>query len=133
MGPGGQRVAPRRASARRATLALSYSVTKAGLLALSRGFADRYADRNVRVNAIAPGMALSERWTEDGGLADQLAARRGLTREAVLQAQGERLPIGRALTPDEVAHIAVVLCSAVASGVAGAAWSVDGGIHASIV
>jgi 3-oxoacyl-[acyl-carrier protein] reductase len=115
------------------TLALSYSVTKAGLLALSRGFADRYAARGVRVNAIAPGMALSEGWTEDGGLADQLAAQRGSTREEVLQAQGERLPIGRALTPEEVAAIAVVLCSDAAAGVAGAAWSVDGGIHASIV
>jgi NAD(P)-dependent dehydrogenase (short-subunit alcohol dehydrogenase family) len=115
------------------TLALSYSVTKAGLLALSRGFADRYAARGVRINAIAPGMALSEGWTEAGGLADQLAARRGGTREEVLQAQGERLPIGRALTPEEVAQIAVVLCSEAASGVAGAAWSVDGGIWASIV
>jgi NAD(P)-dependent dehydrogenase (short-subunit alcohol dehydrogenase family) len=115
------------------TLALSYSVTKAALLALSRGFADRYAARGVRVNAIAPGMALSEGWTEAGGLADQLAARRGGTRDEVLAAQGERLPIGRALTPEEVADIAVVLCSERASGVAGAAWSVDGGIHASIV
>lgn len=115
------------------TLALSYSVTKAGLLALSRGFADRYAAHDVRINAIAPGMALSEGWTEDGGLADQLAARRGATRAEVLRAQGERLPIGRALDPDEVAAIAVVLCSQAASGVAGAAWSVDGGIHASIV
>lgn len=115
------------------TLALSYSVTKAGLLALSRGFADRYAARGVLVNAIAPGMSLSEGWTEDGGLADQLAARRGSTREEVLRAQGERLPIGRAMEPDEVAAIAVVLCSQAASGVAGAAWSVDGGVHASIV
>jgi 3-oxoacyl-[acyl-carrier protein] reductase len=115
------------------TLALSYSVTKAGLLALSRGFADRYAAQGVRVNAIAPGMALSEGWTEDGGLADQLAAKRGSTREEVLRVQGERLPIGRALTPQEVADIAVVLCSEAASGVSGAAWSVDGGVHASIV
>ena len=51
----------------------------------------------------------------------------------MLAAQGERLPIGRALSPEEVADIAVVLCSERASGVAGAAWSVDGGIHASIV
>ncbi len=86
----------------------------------------------MRVNAVAPGMALSEGWTEDGGLADQLAARRGATRAEVLEAQGARLPIGRALTPQEVADIAVILCSEVASGVAGAAWSVDGGIHASI-
>jgi 3-oxoacyl-[acyl-carrier protein] reductase len=115
------------------TLAMSYSVTKAAQLALSRAFADRYAAQGVRVNAIAPGMVLSEGWTAEGGLADQLAARRGGTREDVLRAQGERLPIGRALEVDEVASIAVLLCSEVAGGVAGAAWSVDGGIWASIV
>jgi 3-oxoacyl-[acyl-carrier protein] reductase len=115
------------------TLAMSYSVTKAAQLALSRAFADRYAADGVRVNAIAPGMALSEGWTAAGGLADQLAQRRGATAEEVLRAQGERLPIGRALEVDEVARIAVILCSDVASGVAGAAWSVDGGVWASIV
>lgn len=115
------------------TLAMSYSVTKAAQLALSRAFADLYAGQGVRVNAIAPGMALSEGWTGDGGLADQLAERRGSTREEVLRAQGGRAPIGRALEVDEVARIAVVLCGETASGVAGAAWSVDGGTWASIV
>jgi 3-oxoacyl-[acyl-carrier protein] reductase len=116
-----------------ATLAMSYSVTKAAQLALSRAFADRFAAQNVRVNAIAPGMALSEGWTADGGLADQLAARRGASRDDVLAAQGERTPIGRALAVDEVAEIVVVLASEIASGVAGAAWSVDGGVWASII
>jgi 3-oxoacyl-[acyl-carrier protein] reductase len=116
-----------------ATLAMSYSVTKAAQLALSRAFADRFAAQGVRVNAIAPGMALSEGWTADGGLADQLAARRGASRDDVLAAQGERTPIGRALAVDEVAEIVVVLASEIASGVAGAAWSVDGGVWASII
>jgi len=115
------------------TLAMSYSVTKAAQLALSRAFADRYATQGVRVNAIAPGMVLSEGWTAPGGLADQLAARRGATREDVLRAQGERMPLGRALTVDEVARIALVLCSEWASGVNGAAWSVDGGVFQAIV
>lgn len=115
------------------TLAMSYSVTKAAQLSLSRAFADRYAGQGVRVNALAPGMALSEGWAGEGGLADQLAARRGIPREEVLRVQGERMPIGRALEVDEVARVAVVLCSELASGVAGAPWSVDGGIYASIV
>lgn len=115
------------------TLAMSYSVTKAAQLALSRAFADRYAAAGVRVNALAPGMALSEGWTGAGGLAEQLARQRGTSAEEVLRAQGERLPIGRALEVDEIARIAVILCSEAASGVAGAAWSVDGGVWASIV
>jgi 3-oxoacyl-[acyl-carrier protein] reductase len=115
------------------TLAMSYSVTKAAQLALSRAFADRFAAQGVRVNAVAPGMALSEGWTGPGGLGDQVAERRGVSREEALRLQGERLPIGRALEVDEVARIIVLLCSEAASGVAGAAWSVDGGIWASIV
>ena len=115
------------------TLAMSYSVTKAAQLALSRAFADRFAARGVRVNAIAPGMALSEGWTAEGGLGDQVAAARGVSREEALEAQGSRLPIGRPLEVEEIARIAVVLCSEAASGVAGAAWSVDGGAWASIL
>jgi NAD(P)-dependent dehydrogenase (short-subunit alcohol dehydrogenase family) len=87
----------------------------------------------VRINALAPGMVLSEGWTAPGGLADQLARARGSRAEEVLRAQGQRMPIGRALEVDEVARIAVVLCSEAASGVTGAAWSVDGGVWASIV
>jgi 3-oxoacyl-[acyl-carrier protein] reductase len=115
------------------SLAMSYSVTKAAQLSLSRAFADRFAADGVRVNAIAPGMTLSEGWTAGGELGDKLAARLGVTREEALRAQGERSPIGRALEVDEIARIAVVLCSELASGVAGAAWSVDGGTWASII
>jgi 3-oxoacyl-[acyl-carrier protein] reductase len=115
------------------SLAMSYSVTKAAQLSLSRAFADKYAADGVRVNAIAPGMALSEGWTGDGQLGDQLSTRLGIGREEVLRNQGARSPIGRALEVDEIARIAVVLCSELASGVAGAAWSVDGGTWVSIV
>ncbi|HEY8584420.1 MAG TPA: SDR family oxidoreductase [Capillimicrobium sp.] len=115
------------------TLTMSYSVTKAAQLSLSRAFADRYAAEGVRVNALAPGMAVTEGWTAPGGLADQLAAQRGHSREEVLRAQVGRLPIGRALEVEEIAKIAVVLCSEAAGGVAGSAWSVDGGAWPSIV
>jgi 3-oxoacyl-[acyl-carrier protein] reductase len=115
------------------TIAMSYSVTKAAQLSLSRAFSDRYGGRNVRVNALAPGMSLSEGWTAAGAMVDQLAAQRGIAREEALEAQGRRATIGRPLEVDEVARIAVVLCSELASGVTGAAWSVDGGTWASIV
>jgi 3-oxoacyl-[acyl-carrier protein] reductase len=115
------------------TLAMSYSVTKAAQLSLSRAFADRFAADGVRVNAIAPGMALSEGWTAEGQLGEQLAARLGVSLEEALARNGSRAPIGRALDVDEIARIVVVLCSELASGVAGAAWSVDGGTWASII
>lgn len=105
----------------------SYSVTKAAELSLSRLFADSWSGRGVLVNAIAPGPIEGESWTADGGLADELAQRRGATRERVLRDTAAGLPLGRMGTDDEAAAVIVFLCSERASNVTGAAWSVDGG------
>jgi 3-oxoacyl-[acyl-carrier protein] reductase len=105
----------------------AYSVTKAAHLSLSRVFADQWAARAVLVNAVAPGPVEDELWTEPGGLADQLAARRGSDREEVLESSRSRLPVGRMATPEEIAAAIVFLCSERASNVSGASWSVDGG------
>jgi 3-oxoacyl-[acyl-carrier protein] reductase len=105
----------------------AYSVTKAAQLSLSRVFADLWAARGVLVNAVAPGPVEDELWTEPGGLADQLAARRGSDREKVLESSRSRLPVGCMATPEEIAAAIVFLCSERASNVSGASWSVDGG------
>ena len=105
----------------------AYSVTKAAQLSLSRVFADAYAATGVLVNAVAPGPVATELWMAPGGLADQLADARGQSRDEVLASTGARAPLGRLARAEEVAAVIVFLCSAVASNVAGAAWSVDGG------
>jgi 3-oxoacyl-[acyl-carrier protein] reductase len=111
----------------------SYSVTKAAQLSLSRVFAEAYAAKGVLVNAVAPGPASTPAWTAEGGLADELARRAGTTREEVLAATGSGIPLGRMGREDEIAAVIVFLCSARASDVAGAAWSVDGGSTPSII
>ncbi len=105
-----------------------YSVAKAAQLSLSRLYADRLARDGVLVNAICPGPTKSELWVAEGGLADQSAKLSGLPGrdEALAQAAAGR-PIGRLAEVDEIAAAIVFLCSARASYVAGAAWSVDGG------
>jgi 3-oxoacyl-[acyl-carrier protein] reductase len=105
----------------------AYSVTKAAQLSLSRTFADAYAADGVLVNAIAPGPVATGLWLDDGGLADQTAAAKGVSHDEVLDAARAKIPLGRYATEQEIAGIVVVLCSALASNVAGAAWSVDGG------
>jgi 3-oxoacyl-[acyl-carrier protein] reductase len=105
----------------------SYSVTKAAELSLSRVFADAFAAKGVLVNAVTPGAVDGELWNEEGGLADQIAARTGQTRDEVLEATRSSPPLGRMGTDDEVAAVIVFLCSERASNVAGAAWAVDGG------
>jgi 3-oxoacyl-[acyl-carrier protein] reductase len=111
----------------------AYSVTKAAQLSLSRVFADTYAARGVLVNAVAPGAVGSSLWMAEGGLADQTAAARGISRQEAIEVQESKVPVGRFATEDEIASVVAFLCSARASMVAGAAWSVDGGTVATIV
>jgi len=105
----------------------AYSVTKAAQLSLSRVFADAFAAKGVLVNAVTPGAIEGELWKEEGGLADQIAARTGQTRDEVLEATRSSPPLGRMGAADEVAAVIAFLCSEHASNVAGAAWAVDGG------
>ena len=105
-----------------------YSVTKAAELSLSRLFADRYAKQGVLVNAICPGPVEAELWMEPGGLLDQSHRMSGAeSREEALETAGSKRPIGRLAEVGEIAAAIVFLCSARASYVSGAAWSVDGG------
>lgn len=112
---------------------IAYSVTKAAELSLSRAFADAYVDRGVLVNSITPGPIGSELWLGPGGLADQVARARGITREEVLKTTAAGVPIGRFGTEQEIAAVITFLCSEQASYVAGAAWSVDGGAVSVII
>ena len=112
---------------------VAYSVTKAAQLSLSRHYADRYVGDGVLVNAVAPGPVGSPLWLADGGLADQAAKAKGVSREEALDAQQAKVPLGRFAEPEEIAAVIVFLCSARASTVAGAAWSADGGTVPSFI
>ena len=106
-----------------------YSVAKAAELSLSRLYADLYASDGVLINAICPGAVISELWTDEGGLLDQVKEMEDLSsREEALQAAAAGRPIGRLAEVHEVAGAIAFLCSEHASYTSGAAWSVDGGV-----
>jgi 3-oxoacyl-[acyl-carrier protein] reductase len=106
---------------------VAYSVTKAAELSLSRAFADAYAAKGVLVNALTPGPIAGDLWLSPGGLAEQTAQARGISRDEVIAATAQRTPIGRMGEEEEIAAVIAFLCSEAASNVVGAAWSVDGG------
>lgn len=91
-----------------------YGATKAGVNLLTKSMALEWADRNVRVNCIAPG------WTETE-FTDQLFASRW----------GDKLrgdiPMGRFATGQDISGAAVFLASDAAQYVTGAILPVDGG------
>jgi 3-oxoacyl-[acyl-carrier protein] reductase len=106
---------------------MAYSVTKAAELSLSRAFADLFASKGVLINAVTPGPVGTELWLAPGGMADQTAQARGISREEVLEQVAGRTPAGRLGDDHEIGAVIAFLCSEQASYVTGAAWSVDGG------
>lgn len=92
-----------------------YSVTKAGLLQLTRDLATEWAEQGVRVNAVAPGWTATE-------MTDTLRANEGVKRG--LEAT---IPLGRFGVPEEIAPAVVFLASDQARYVTGHTLVVDGG------
>ena len=111
----------------------AYSVAKAAQHSLSRVYADRWAAQGVHVNAVAPGPTGTPLWRAPGGLAEQMAARAGISAGEAIERQSGKVPLGRFGEPDEVASVIVFLCSERASWVTGAAWSADGGTWQSML
>jgi NAD(P)-dependent dehydrogenase (short-subunit alcohol dehydrogenase family) len=111
----------------------AYSVSKAAQHSLSRLFADFWAAKGVHVNVVAPGPTGTPLWRGPGGLAEQVAAREGITPEEAMARHAGKVPLGRFGEPEEVAAVIAFLCGERASWVTGAAWSADGGTWQSML
>jgi len=101
-----------------------YSLSKVGVIALTRDLAREFASRGFRINALIPGGILTH-GTRSAAWKGLWRFEFGLVRDAVNFSQ--RIPAGRLGKAEEVANMALVLASDLASYVHGALLPVDGG------
>jgi NAD(P)-dependent dehydrogenase (short-subunit alcohol dehydrogenase family) len=104
-----------------------YSMSKAGILALTKSAAQEYASNGIRINALVAGgfdtdmlrTAISKVVGDDAANID-----------AALTGFASQVPLGRVGRPEEAAQAALWLCSDAASYVTGQSMIVDGGLTA---
>jgi NAD(P)-dependent dehydrogenase (short-subunit alcohol dehydrogenase family) len=98
---------------------LAYCVSKAALDQLTRCSALELAAKGVRVNAVNPGVVVTE-IHKRGGMSDEAYA-------AFLEHSKTTHPLGRTGRPEEIAALVLYLASDHASWITGATYSIDGG------
>ncbi|WP_313114150.1 SDR family NAD(P)-dependent oxidoreductase [Pseudescherichia sp.] len=96
----------------------SYHAAKHGVLGLTKSAALEYAARNIRINAVCPGLI----WTP---MAEQMAAS---GQKEALDAMVNSVPMQRHGRPEEIADVVLWLSSDASSFVTGQSISVDGGL-----
>lgn len=92
----------------------NYVATKAGVIGMTKVWARELGGSNIRVNAVAPGMILTEMLLS--------------MPKDVLAAFEQKPPLKRLGTPEEVANLYLFLASDEASYISGEVIRVDGGI-----
>lgn len=104
---------------------VDYAAGKAALVSVAKSLARRYGRDNVLVNSVLPGLIRTPMWER---AADEIAAARGIDREAVFEEMAKRVPMGRYGTPEEVAALVTFIVSDEATYLNGAAIDLDGGM-----
>lgn len=93
----------------------NYAASKAGIIGLTKSLAKEYGNRNIRVNAIAPGYISTD-------MTDKLSA------EAMHEIQNS-VPLKRLGKPEDIAELALFLASDRSVYITGDVIRVDGGMY----
>ncbi len=110
-----------------ARFAALYSMSKAGVLALTKSAAQEYAIDGIRVNALVAGGFDTEMLQS---AVSQMVGGDPAKLQEALKGYAARVPAGRIGRPEEAAQAALWLCGDSASYVTGQSMIVDGGLTA---
>ena len=99
----------------------AYSMSKGAMLAMTLSVAKDYLKSNIRCNSISPARVHTP--FVDGFISKNFAGKEAETFKKLSDSQ----PIGRMAKPEEIAHLALYLCSDEASFISGNDYPIDGG------
>jgi len=105
--------------------AAPYDAAKWAVVGLTKSLAVEFASRNIRVNALSPGLIDTQIWDDIKAAAPNLNECLGYWKS--------NIPAGRVGTPQEIAYSAVFLASDEASYITGANILVDGGMTSQLI
>lgn len=102
----------------------AYCASKAGVLRLADTLVGELAPKGIRVNTISPGTVDTEMVAASTA---EVARQSGTDAESIRARYESAIPLGRYARPEEMATVAVALCSGLCSYVSGSNIVVDGG------
>lgn len=105
--------------------AAPYDAAKWGMVGLTKSLSVEYADRQIRVNALSPGLIDTQIWQDLKNAAPDV--------DQCLDYWKANIPMGRVGKPEEIAYAAVFLASDEASYITGANLLVDGGMTSQLI
>lgn len=103
----------------------AYAASKGAVISLTKTAAQQLARHNLNVNAICPGVTMTELVSR---LVAQRAEQRGVSVDEAMAAAVKPIPLRRANDPEDVAAMAVFLASPGARNITGQCYNVDGGL-----
>ena len=98
---------------------VAYGASKAGILQLTRVLAIEWAEYNINVNAVSPGITLTP-----------LVKDAFKEKQDILKSYLERIPLKRAAKPEDIANAVLFLASSEADDITGQEITIDGGTSA---